>query len=177
MTEKRDLLKDLEICEGATEGPWYARATDDDHYMNARYVGLDAGPGFVHDGVCGMGGDNKSERVIAITLLQAPDLACVQDERWDENATFIAEARLGWPHAITRALAAEARVKELEGRKCETCEQWLQELDGHKWADCRGILRSEGFDLDFADPEPRGQITVRTHKTFACNCWKKRGGE
>ena len=115
MTEKRDLLKDLEICEGATEGPWYARATDDDHYMNARYVGLDAGPGFVHDGVCGMGGDNKSERVIAITLLQAPDLACVQDERWDENATFIAEARLGWPHAITRALAAEARVKELEG--------------------------------------------------------------
>ena len=77
----------------------------------------------------------------------------------------------------TRALAAEARVKELEGRKCETCEQWLQELDGHKWADCRGILRSEGFDLDFADPEPRGQITVRTHKTFACNCWKKRGGE
>jgi len=32
----------------------------------------------------------------------------------DSDARFIAEAREGWPHAIRRALAAEARVAELE---------------------------------------------------------------
>jgi len=33
---------------------------------------------------------------------------------WGNDLQFIAEAREGWPYAIRRAMAAEARVAELE---------------------------------------------------------------
>ncbi len=106
---------DLEAIEAranaATKGPWFPRATDDWALMNARYVSLDEGPGPEHDGVMGMdiGGEDQadSERVIAITLLQAPRLA--DNERFEENNTFIAHARDDVP-----ALVGEVRRLRLE---------------------------------------------------------------
>jgi len=41
-------------------------------------------------------------------------IVCPPDANGFNDARFIAEAREGWPEAIRRALAAEARVKELE---------------------------------------------------------------
>lgn len=79
------------LAQAAKQGPWFPRATDDASFMNARYVGLDEGPGFVHDGANGMAlGEADATRVIAITLLQEPRLA--DCDECDENAKFIAAA-------------------------------------------------------------------------------------
>lgn len=44
------------------------------------------------------------------------------------NATFIAAARTGWPHAIDRAIAAEARVAE-RGSRLDKAERLLGEAE------------------------------------------------
>lgn len=76
--EKEWLRQTRERCERATPGPWYSHATDDEVFMNARYVGLDPGDWPKHNGKNGMSVKSKdcvdSERVIAITLLQQPRL-------------------------------------------------------------------------------------------------------
>lgn len=106
--EKRDYQADIAICEAATPGPWYPRATDGELWMNARYVGIDQGPGWEHDNKRGMGRDNEADKVIAITLLQAPPFADIRDEKWDENTKFIALARTALPWYIRRCMALEA---------------------------------------------------------------------
>lgn len=97
---------DLEAVEArvdaATPGPWYAVHTDDTAYMNAHYVGTQDRGAF-HDNVVGMDGSRAGETV-AITLLQAPDLAAHDGEQWRENTDFIAHARQDVP-----ALIAEVR--------------------------------------------------------------------
>src|SRR5688572_27393179 len=88
-------------CRAATPGPWYPRATDDELFQNALYVGLRAGrhePGTLrHDNRPGMSSAHRQQeppdQVVAITLLQYPRLADVGDARWDENTLFIAHAR------------------------------------------------------------------------------------
>jgi hypothetical protein len=70
--------------------------SDDDVFMNARYVSTQEGPGWGHDNMRGMdpGNEAQDERnVVAITMLQSPRLADIVDERWDENTEFIAHAR------------------------------------------------------------------------------------
>src|SRR5690349_1183827 len=80
----------------ATPGPRYPHATDDEVFMNARYVSIDPGPTvrrvtvdgvehvmdighWTHDGGNGMAPGYPdqaiSDHVVAITLLQAPRLA------------------------------------------------------------------------------------------------------
>jgi len=77
--------------------------------MNAIYVSAEPGPGMMHDGKQGMSpAECDPEKVIAITLLQSPLLATIEDEKWEENAKFIAEAREALPYWLQR-------VKELEG--------------------------------------------------------------
>lgn len=110
----RDWERDWELCQRATPGPWYPRATDDERFMNAQYVSTDPGPGWLHDGEQGMSVEEcEPEKVIAITLLQTPRLASVEDGKWDENTEFIAEAREALPYWLQR-------VKELEDalRQC-----------------------------------------------------------
>jgi len=80
-----------------TPGLWYCRATDDDHCMNARYVGLSPSPNYLpdheweHDHRQGLAFGNEEQedpdKVIAITLLQVPPLAMVEES--DENMEFI----------------------------------------------------------------------------------------
>lgn len=61
------------------------------------------GPWSVYiDGYSGMGGWTEDCNI-------APDIA--RDVYEGGDATFIAEARTGWPHAIERAMAAEAEVE------------------------------------------------------------------
>lgn len=106
----RDLQADLKLCEAATRGPWYVVRVDDDVCMNAFAVSTAEQ---IADFTSDFGDEDK---VVAITLLQSPLFAAVRDERWFENAVFIAAAREGWPEAIKRAMEAEARVAELEAR-------------------------------------------------------------
>jgi len=96
-------------CEKATPGPWYPVATDDECSMNARYVGTNSRGWPRHDQQVGMNGE-RAEETIAITLLQYPRVADVADERWDENADFIAHAR----EDIPKLIAEVERLKQAE---------------------------------------------------------------
>lgn len=95
MTEnKRDLSEDLQICDAASEGPWWYEELNPDHcgkYVNIHRVIMDFGysPDIDDQSACG----------------GFPP--CAEDER------FIAEARTGWPHAIQRAITAETEVERL----------------------------------------------------------------
>lgn len=77
-------LADMEAkAKAATPGAWHIIETDDERFMSAVYVATtpeDATPG------------ETPENVIAVTLLQSPRVACIADEKWDENTTFIAAA-------------------------------------------------------------------------------------
>jgi len=108
---KRDLKADLELCNKATPGPWYAGATDDEHFMNLHYVTTEP-RSYRHDGERAfVEGLIRKDKVVAITLLQTPRF--VDCWQFGENTRFIAQAREGWPHAIERAIKAEALVREL----------------------------------------------------------------
>lgn len=72
----------------ATPGPWHVENPDDDHFMNALVVVAGDEPygNRVAD-------DRESYgRVVAITLLQQPRYACIDDDRWDENSALISHA-------------------------------------------------------------------------------------
>ncbi|MGI5248937.1 hypothetical protein [Actinacidiphila glaucinigra] len=89
-------LDDLdELAQAATAGPWFVRLLDDDHAMNLVAVSTvpDTGlgerwPRFDH------------HEIVAATLVQQPRYVDIADERWDENARFIATARESVPRLI-----------------------------------------------------------------------------
>ena len=107
-----------EICAVATPGPWFVRNLDDSHAMNLRAVSTvaDTGrgerwPRFDH------------RELIAATLVQEPRYVDCADERWDENAAFIAMAR----DAVPRLVKEVRRLRQLlatavteDGRTTET---------------------------------------------------------
>jgi hypothetical protein len=103
-----DLAEIEEIVEAATPGPWYVRFLDDDHAMNLVTVSTvpDAGRGERRP-------DFDHREVVAATLVQEPRYVDVGDERWDENAQFIATARRDVPRLVAevrrlrRLLAAQ----------------------------------------------------------------------
>lgn len=100
MTEQR--LAEIEArANAATRGPWFAHATDDQMFMNARYVSITPGS-FHHDEGNGMAegwsSQVDSETVVAITLLQSPRL--VDPDEMDENTEFIAAARFDVPALV-----------------------------------------------------------------------------
>jgi hypothetical protein len=84
----RDLEKDKEICDRATPGPWYQEA----NYWDEKNTVLGRGV-FQYDSYAKL-------------------LADMIDR--EEDAEFIADARKGWPHAIERAINAEAEVERLQ---------------------------------------------------------------
>ncbi|MDV9176201.1 hypothetical protein R6V09_39520 [Streptomyces sp. W16] len=84
-----------ELCSAATPGPWFVRSLDDDYAMSLVAVSTveDTGqgerwPGFDHG------------ELIAATLVQQPRYVDCADERWDENAAFIAMARQAVPQLV-----------------------------------------------------------------------------
>ena len=81
----------IALRQKATAGEWFSVATDDDSFMNARYVGT-VDRGGRHDHKQGMS-DGREDEIIAITLVQASNTpACHESEKWDENTDFIAAA-------------------------------------------------------------------------------------
>lgn len=91
---KRDLAADLAICEAATVGPWTNFCDvkcEDTEYVTD------------YDELTESGGD------LVATFERVAD------------ATFTAEAREGWPHAIRRAVAAETErdaLREIVSVEC-----------------------------------------------------------
>lgn len=114
LTEDRDLQDDLALAEAATSGPWTWEDDPPTLYAGRR------------GGIDGRAGLNLLGRL-------SPD------GNTPANLDFIAAAREGWPHAITRAIEAEAeterlravlgRIVRLEGPSAYT--QARQALDQH----------------------------------------------
>lgn len=97
-----------EFADAATPGPWHVRLLDDDFAMNLVAVSTvpDTGlgerwPGFDH------------EQIVAATLVQQPHYVDVADERWDQNARFIARSR----QDIPRLVAEIRRLNQLLNAK------------------------------------------------------------
>lgn len=91
----RDLIKDLEICNKASEGPWeYKEMTS----KKARRGNGTAG--YVAYKVCHNGNH--------LGFYHTP-----------EDAKFVVAAREGWPKAIRRAILAEAVVGQLQEKSQE----------------------------------------------------------
>ncbi|MFR9778558.1 hypothetical protein ACL02O_21225 [Micromonospora sp. MS34] len=105
-----DEISDAELTEidtlaqAATPGPWYVRQLDDDWAMSLVAVSTvpDTGRGERWP-------DFDHREVVAATLVQQPRYADVADERWDENAAFIANARRDVP----RLVAEVRRLRQL----------------------------------------------------------------
>ncbi len=117
-----DLEEIEDICEAATPGPWYPRATDDELCASARYVGLKPAMrdalGFLHDGLQGPSeGHDQELDVVAITLLQNPCLTGVSDCREDENTLLIARARTDVPRLVREV----RRLREQRGERRSEC--------------------------------------------------------
>lgn len=120
---ERDLERDLATCEGTREGvspgPWresrVAAHDSEGEFCGHDLYILDAA-GEEIGGMCG----------------------------YDDNA-FVASAREGWPVAIRRALAAEARVAELEAELAE-CRRVCESLWAARCAAQSDLLsrRAEG---------------------------------
>lgn len=100
-------LTELEAkAKAATPGAWHIIEADDERFMSAVYVATtpeDATPG------------ETPENVIAVTLLQSPRVACIADEKWDENAAFIVAAN---PAAVLRLVGM---VRWLAGQSDYLC--------------------------------------------------------
>ncbi|MEW1774800.1 hypothetical protein [Streptomyces sp. NPDC086777] len=99
-----DLDEIEDMCAMATPGPWFVRNLDDSHAMNLRAVSTVADTGR---------GERWPEfdhrELIAATLVQEPRYVDCADERWDENAAFIAMAR----DAVPRLVKEVRRLRRL----------------------------------------------------------------
>lgn len=90
-----DLADIEERANAATPGPWHVRFLDDDWAMNLVAVSTvpDTNRG-------GRWPDFDAGQIVAATLVQHPGYVSVADDRWDENAYFIANARQDIPRMI-----------------------------------------------------------------------------
>ncbi|MBN6054223.1 hypothetical protein JYK22_19935, partial [Nonomuraea sp. RK-328] len=95
-----------ELAEAATPGPWFVRHLDDEHAMNL--VAISTVPDTGHHE---RWPDFDHHEIVAATLIQQPRY--VADERWDENAQFIANAR----QDIPRLIAEIKRLRQLLAEK------------------------------------------------------------
>ncbi|GIJ07186.1 hypothetical protein ACFFMR_12770 [Micromonospora andamanensis] len=85
-----------ELSAAATPGPWFVRVLDDEHAMSLVAVSVVA-----DDGRGARWPDFAAREIVAATLVQQPRYVDVGDERWDENAAFIAMARDAVPRLVT----------------------------------------------------------------------------
>lgn len=111
MTTAAKLAAQLrELREKATPGEWYAHDTDDDVYMTAYCVAGKREPEM------GCDGPIEAEKIIAVTLLQSPQVACHESACWEMNAHFIAYCGT---HALAIAAALEEQQAEIEKLRVE----------------------------------------------------------
>jgi hypothetical protein len=95
-------------AELAGDGPWYVRQLDDDFAMSLVAISTvpDTGAGERWP-------DFDHHEIVAATLIQQPRYVDIADERWDENAQFIADARQNVP----RLIAEIRRLRQLLATK------------------------------------------------------------
>ncbi|MEU9859164.1 hypothetical protein [Streptomyces sp. NPDC047974] len=84
-----------ELAQAATPGPWFVRGLDDEHAMNL--VAVSTTP---DTGLGERWPDFDHREIVAATLVQQPRYVDTADERWDENAQFIATAREAVPRLV-----------------------------------------------------------------------------
>ena len=91
--DERDLQKDLELCNKATEGPW-----------------------IVHPGKIVFPGKSSMYQSLIIAEFDLGPVASVgvRGKENKENEEFIAQAREGWPEAIQRAIEAESKLTKIQ---------------------------------------------------------------
>ncbi|MEV6706669.1 hypothetical protein [Micromonospora wenchangensis] len=84
-----------ELCEAATPAPWFVRTLNDKNAMNL--VAVSTSP---DTGVAERWPSFDHGEIVAATLIQHPRYVDAVDERWDENAAFIAMAREVVPRLV-----------------------------------------------------------------------------
>lgn len=97
-----DLDRLTKLHVSASPGPWHVGHFDDEHFMSAVSVEAPIGSDLGH----------PISEVIAATLIQYPDYVVPGDNRWDENATLIAEMRNNLPELLR--LARRGMLEELK---------------------------------------------------------------
>ena len=103
---EQDWLADVEREWAATTpGTWYAHASDDQLFSTARYVSTQPprrGQELVHDNrralFAGSADQADPEQVVAITLLQNPELAAADE--CDPNTLFMAHVHQHLPRLL-----------------------------------------------------------------------------
>ena len=102
-----ELTAIAERAEVATPAPWHVRHLDDTHATSL--VAISTTPDTGH-------GERWPEfehgEIVAATLIQNPRYVDVRDQKWDENAAFIAHARQDLP----RLLGEITRLRDLAER-------------------------------------------------------------
>jgi hypothetical protein len=98
-----------ELCSAATPGPWYVRTLDDELAMNL--VAVSTAP---DSGRAERWPDFDHCDIVAATLVQHPRYVDSGDERWDENAAFIAMAREAVPRLVAEVRNLRALLAETE---------------------------------------------------------------
>ena len=107
----RDLADTLWLCDRATPGPWFQVNADDTHFMNLIGVATERSV----DGTRAFSDGYDSAKMIAATLVQEPRYVSCEDDRWDENAMFIAAARELVPKLVEEVAALRQQLRDLEG--------------------------------------------------------------
>ncbi|MFJ5984523.1 hypothetical protein [Lentzea sp. NPDC092896] len=114
--ESSDFISERELgyieerANSATPGPWFVRQLNDNRFMTL--VAVSTIPDSESSGV-----ENalEGEKNVALTLVQDPQYAAVSDDLWDENATFIANAREDVPRLVAEIRRLRSLVRpELE---------------------------------------------------------------
>ncbi len=143
---QRDLVADLAVTTKATPGPWYFEAGKHDNWHTAQSAALRTGWKMLNDEhravfyrnsilipVAALSGDafwkdkfrREAPHIHKRTSSKQPvDFTEKPPKLWvtmdfqirPEDANFIEAARVGWPVAVRRALAAEAEVELLRSR-------------------------------------------------------------
>jgi hypothetical protein len=160
----------------ATAGPWHVRLTDDDMRMNAIMVVTGEAPARHDKTVTFDKGHNaRAEETVCVTLLQSPETACHQSDRWYENARFIAAAREDVPALLRYIEHLESHMpKTADGEVIVRGKRvWLRCDDGkgNEWYDRATVCTTCGvppFDdeaICYADGQ--GEWHYRSGDVFA----------
>ncbi|WP_374942910.1 hypothetical protein [Sphingomonas sp.] len=99
MAQPIDLSALEALDQGATPGPWYVRAMDDDFAMCATAVATKPNTSGDNDDLT----DSDYHGVVAATLIQHPTYVMPEDGRDRENAELIAAVRTALPELLRLA--------------------------------------------------------------------------
>lgn len=156
---ERDWQKDWQMCEKATPAPWlYAGQR---RFDPARW----SKGGFTLHCVTVEHPNGRWEAVFTKTA---------------EDAHFIAQAREALPYWLQRVKELEERLRQLEGRKCETC-RWWKTVEGYdfEWNECDrperyACFKPCGQGAPFRIISPCRDDELQTRCDFGCVCWEER---